>query len=650
MSTSDPSAALAAVASGDDGRARSPATLVARSAGAAREHALPALTLPAPVARRRDRSAVADAPSRRRAGAERAVRRGGGASPQSTLPPIPGSLQRPPLARAPAPEGERPARRAGDCSREHARLLRADAARRDPSRRRRRRGRRRPYFLELAGSRAVPAGALPRAPPPAVPATAHAAIARPPRPDAPAPPTSATPRPRLVEFQPELVADARSTPRRLRSATPSSATSRSCSERVHGRPLVWLDNAATTQKPQRRHRPPLATSTSTRTRTSTAPRTRSRRARPTPTKAARDKVRRFLNAPSRARDRLRARRDRGDQPRRAELGPPQRRRRATRSSSPGSSTTPTSCPGSSSAPRRARASASRRSTIAGQVILEEYEKLLGPRTRLVSFTQVSNALGTITPAREMVAMAHRHGARVLRRRRAGGLAHAGRRAGARLRLLRASRATRSSRPTGIGVALRQARRARGHAALAGRRQHDRRRHLREDDATSRRPARFEAGTGNIADAVGLGAALDYVSALGIENIARYEHELLDLRDRRARARPGLAHDRHRRRRRRACCRSCSTAMRTEDVGAALDQEGIAVRSGHHCAQPILRRFGLESTVRASLAPYNTCEDIDALVRRAAAPASRAPSARPLNRSRAGEPVGPSGRGTGRLAY
>ncbi len=125
------------------------------------------------------------------------------------------------------------------------------------------------------------------------------------------------------------------------------------------------------------------------------------------------------------------------------------------------------------------------------------------------------------------------------------------------------------------------------------------------------PGRFEAGTGNIADAVGLGAAIDYVSAIGMESIARYEHELLDYATSALGRVPGL--------------RMIGTApekagvlsfvldgVRTEDVGAALDREGIAVRSGHHCAQPILRRFGLESTVRASLAPYNTPEDIDAL--------------------------------------
>lgn len=126
------------------------------------------------------------------------------------------------------------------------------------------------------------------------------------------------------------------------------------------------------------------------------------------------------------------------------------------------------------------------------------------------------------------------------------------------------------------------------------------------------PFRFEAGTGNIADAVGLGAALDYVSAVGLENIRRHEHELLVYGSERLACVPGL--------------RLLGTAsekagvfsfvidgLRTEDIGGALDQEGIAVRSGHHCAQPILRRLGVEHSVRASLALYNGRDDIDALV-------------------------------------
>ena len=126
------------------------------------------------------------------------------------------------------------------------------------------------------------------------------------------------------------------------------------------------------------------------------------------------------------------------------------------------------------------------------------------------------------------------------------------------------------------------------------------------------PGRFEAGTGSIADAVGLGAALDYVTRIGIDTIDRYEHDLLVYATEQLATVPGL----------KMIGTSPNKAgvlsfvldgQRTEDVGAALDKEGIAVRSGHHCAQPILRRFGLESTVRASLALYNVCGDIDALV-------------------------------------
>jgi cysteine desulfurase/selenocysteine lyase len=125
------------------------------------------------------------------------------------------------------------------------------------------------------------------------------------------------------------------------------------------------------------------------------------------------------------------------------------------------------------------------------------------------------------------------------------------------------------------------------------------------------PARFEAGTGNIADAVGLGAALDWLMRVGVERVERYEHELLVYATEQLGTVPGLT--------------MVGTApakaavlsfvldgQKTEEVGGMLDQEGIAVRSGHHCAQPILRRFGLEATVRASLALYNTREDVDAL--------------------------------------
>jgi cysteine desulfurase/selenocysteine lyase len=126
------------------------------------------------------------------------------------------------------------------------------------------------------------------------------------------------------------------------------------------------------------------------------------------------------------------------------------------------------------------------------------------------------------------------------------------------------------------------------------------------------PGRFEAGTGNIADAVGLGAALEYLTKIGIPNVARYEHELLVYAMDKLQSIPGL--------------RLIGTAQEktsvlsfvlaghsNQDIGVALNKVGIAVRTGHHCAQPILRRFGLESTVRPSLAFYNTYEEVDRLV-------------------------------------
>jgi cysteine desulfurase/selenocysteine lyase len=246
----------------------------------------------------------------------------------------------------------------------------------------------------------------------------------------------------------------------------------------------------------------------------------------------------------------------------------------------------------------------------GEIILEEYEKLLGPRTRMVAFSQVSNALGTIVPAREMIEIAHRYGARVLLDG-AQAVSHMP----VDVQTLGCDFYVFSGHkvfaPTGIGVVygkldvLDSMPPWQGGGNMIA-------------DVTFEKtvyqpsPARFEAGTGNIADAVGLGAAIDYVSEIGMENIAAYEHDLLNYGTAKLLTVPGL--------------RMIGTArekagvmsfvldgVRTEDVGVALNQEGIAVRSGHHCAQPILRRMGVENSVRPSLAFYNTCEDIDALV-------------------------------------
>jgi len=246
----------------------------------------------------------------------------------------------------------------------------------------------------------------------------------------------------------------------------------------------------------------------------------------------------------------------------------------------------------------------------GQVILEQYEKLLSPRTRMVAFTHVSNALGTITPAREMTEMAHRHGALVLIDG-AQSVPHMREDMQALDCDFFVFSGHKVLGPTGIGVLY-------GKSAILDNTPPWQSGGNMIADVTFEKtvyqpaPDRFEAGTGNIADAVGLGAALDYLSEIGIENVARHEHELLTYATAGLQTVPGL--------------RIIGTApekagvisfvideVRSEDVGVALDQEGIAVRAGHHCAQPILRRFGLESTVRPSLALYNTTEDIDALV-------------------------------------
>ena len=246
----------------------------------------------------------------------------------------------------------------------------------------------------------------------------------------------------------------------------------------------------------------------------------------------------------------------------------------------------------------------------GQIILEEYERLFGPRTRMVALTHVSNALGTVLPVREMVAIAHRHGARVLVDG-AQSVSHLA----VDVQALDADFFVFSGHkvfgPTGIGAvygkqdALDASPPWQGGGNMIA-------------DVTFEKtvyqpaPMRFEAGTGNIADAVGLGAALEYLMGVGLENVTRHEHDLLVYATKAMLDVPGLRHV-GTARDKAGVLSFVLDGFRSEEVGKALDSEGIAVRSGHHCAQPALRRFGLESTVRPSLALYNTCEDIDALI-------------------------------------
>ena len=253
----------------------------------------------------------------------------------------------------------------------------------------------------------------------------------------------------------------------------------------------------------------------------------------------------------------------------------------------------------------------------GQVILSEYAKLLNPRTKIVSVTQVSNALGTVTPVREIVAMAHAAGAVALVDG-AQSVSHMRvnvQEIGADFFVFSGHKVFG---PTGIGVVY-------GRRALLEQMPPWQGGGNMIADVTFERtvfqppPNKFEAGTGNIADAVGLGAAIDYVQRIGMDNIARYEHDLLAYATHHLRPIPGVrlvgtAHDKA------SVLSFVLKGYTTEEVGKALNEEGIAVRTGHHCAQPILRRFGVETTVRPSLAFYNTCEEVDrfiAVIRRLA---------------------------------
>ena len=247
----------------------------------------------------------------------------------------------------------------------------------------------------------------------------------------------------------------------------------------------------------------------------------------------------------------------------------------------------------------------------GQIILPEYEKLFTRRTKFVSATHVSNVLGTITPVYELVQIAHRHGVRILIDG-AQSVAHVPVDVSALDADFFVFSGHKIFAPTGIGAVygkkdvLEEARPYQGGGNMI-------------KDVTFERtiynpaPNKFEAGTGSIADAVGLGAALEYLNGIGMKDISRYEHELTEYAMKELAKIPGLTligtvPDK---------AGVLSFVLEGHDivsVGERLNQYGIAVRAGHHCAQPILRHFGLEGTVRPSLAFYNSPEDIDALVR------------------------------------
>jgi cysteine desulfurase / selenocysteine lyase len=419
--------------------------------------------------------------------------------------------------------------------------------------------------------------------------------------------TAASADPERLEFSPDVVPDL-GIPKRPLDTRLIRRDFPILQERVHGRQLVWLDNAATTQKP---NAVIDRLSTFYRHENSNIHRAaHTLAARATDAyESAREKTRRFLNASS-TREIIFVR---GTTEGINLIAQSWGRRNVQKDDEiiitwleHHANIVPWQQLCSEKGARLRVAPVNDR----GEVILEEYERLFSPRTKLVSFSQVSNALGTITPAREMVAIAHRHGARVV----VDG-AQAVSHMRADVQALNCDFYVFSGHkvfaPTGIGVVYGKLDvlenmppwQGGGNMIVDV---------TFEKTVYQSAPARFEAGTGNIADAVGLGAALDYVEQVGMESIAAYEHELLNYATAGLLTIPGL--------------RMIGTArekagvlsfvideIRTEDIGTALNEEGIAVRAGHHCAQPILRRFGVEGTVRASLALYNTKEEIDALV-------------------------------------
>ncbi len=247
----------------------------------------------------------------------------------------------------------------------------------------------------------------------------------------------------------------------------------------------------------------------------------------------------------------------------------------------------------------------------GEMLLEEYEKLLNPRTRLVAVCHVSNALGTVNPVRRIVEMAHRWDVPVV---------IDGAQAVPHLAVdvqelgcdFYAFSGHKLFGPTGIGVLYGKAELLEKMPPYQGGGEMIRSVTF-EKTTYNTLPYKFEAGTPHIAGVIGLSAAIEYVKGIGIERITAYEKELLAYATGALSAIPGL--------------RIIGTApqkagvlsfvlngVHAHDVGTILDSEGIAIRAGHHCAMPVMQRFGVPATARASLAFYNTREEIDALVK------------------------------------
>ena len=245
----------------------------------------------------------------------------------------------------------------------------------------------------------------------------------------------------------------------------------------------------------------------------------------------------------------------------------------------------------------------------GELELEQFEKLLGPKTKIAAVSHLSNALGTINPIREMVKMAHARNIPVL---------VDGAQAAPRMRVdvqdlgcdFYAISGHKMYGPTGIGVLYGKAELLEAMPPYQG--GGDMIASVTfEKTIYNKLPYKFEAGTPNIADTIGLGAAIEYLERLGLDSIEGHEHDVLAHATRTIEKIPGVkivgtAKEKS------GVLSFTIEGIHPHDIGTILDREGIAVRTGHHCAQPVMQRFNVPATARASFGLYNTREEVDAL--------------------------------------
>jgi cysteine desulfurase/selenocysteine lyase len=247
----------------------------------------------------------------------------------------------------------------------------------------------------------------------------------------------------------------------------------------------------------------------------------------------------------------------------------------------------------------------------GELLLDEYEKLLTPETKLVAVAHVSNALGTINPIRQIIRMAHDHGIPVL---------VDGAQAVPHLQVdvqdldcdFYAFSGHKMYGPTGIGILYGKRRLLEAMPPYQG--GGDMISSVTFEKTTyNSLPHKFEAGTPDISGVIGLGAAIEYLTRIGLDNVAAHEHDLLVYATEQITRLPGVrvigtAKEKT------AVLSFVLDGIHPHDVGTILDQEGIAVRTGHHCAQPVMQFFGIPATTRASFALYNTEAEAAALMR------------------------------------